>query len=154
MISGILAVLAIVCAAPVASASTAVPFNGSSSGTFAASSPTTVALTGTGHYEHLGNTIFTGTSTSTGGAACGGFAATEKDTYTGANGDKVFLTVVDSLCPTSTPGVFHVSGTFTVTGGTGRFEHASGSGTISATATFQSATTGTFSGSTAGTISY
>jgi hypothetical protein len=154
LIPTILAVLAIVCVSPAALASTSVPFNGSASGTFAATSPTTVALAGTGHYEHLGATIFTGTSTTTGGAACGGFTAMEKDTYTAANGDKVFLTVVDSLCPTSTAGVFHVSGTFTVTGGTGRFADASGSGAISATATFQSGTAGTFSGSTAGTISY
>jgi len=134
LIPTILAVLAIVCVSPAALASTSVPFDGSASGTFAATSATTVALAGTGHYEHLGATIFTGTSTTTGGAACGGFTAMEKDTYTA--------------------GVFHVSGTFTVTGGTGRFADASGSGAISATATFQSGSAGTFSGSTAGTISY
>jgi hypothetical protein len=78
----------------------------------------------------------------------------ETDTYIAANGDKVFLTVHDTLCPTSTPNVFHLSGAFTVTGGTGRFEGASGSGTVQASIVFLSGTTGTFSGTTVGTIAY
>ena len=154
IIPSILTVLALVSTAPVAFASDSVPFNGSATGTFAFTSATTVALTGTGHYQHLGKSTFAAAATITGVAACGGFTATEKDTYTGAEGDKVFTTANISLCPTSTPGVFSSVGTFTITGGTGRFEDASGSGTLRALVTFTSPTSGTFSGHTAGTISF
>ena len=154
IIPSIFVVLALVCVSPVAIASNSVPFNGSATGSFTATSPTTVVLAGTGNYEHLGKTTFAGISTTTGAAACGGFTAAEQDTYTAANGDVVSLSVNDSLCPTSTPHVFQVIGSFTITGGTGRFADASGSGTIQASVVFTSATTGTFSGMTTGTISY
>jgi hypothetical protein len=93
-------------------------------------------------------------ATITGAAGCGGFTTTEKDTYTAANGDEVLTSATLTICPTSTPGVFQSSGTFTVIGGTGRFEGASGSGAIHALVTFTSQTSGIFSGTTTGTISY
>jgi hypothetical protein len=154
LILSILGLLTILSAFPIASAATPVPFNGSGTGTFIDTSPTTVLITGTGHYDHLGFTTLRFPSTITGQAACGGFKATEQDTYTGANGDNVFLTVNDTICPTSTPSAFQLNGSFTVTGGTGRFADASGSGTVSASVTFTSATSGTFSGTQTGTITY
>ena len=154
LIPSILALVLVLGTSPIAFAFGSVPFRGSGTGTFSDTSPTTVAITGTGYYEHLGLTTLVFTSTITGAATCGGFTAMERDTYTAANGDKVFLSVSDVLCPTSTPNAFQLSGSFTVTGGTGRFAGASGSGTVQASITFTSATSGTFSGTTAGTIAY
>ena len=116
----------------------------------------TAALTGMGNYEHLGNTAFAAKATITAvPASClGGFTTTEQDTYTAANGDKVFSSAALTICPTTTPGVFQSSGTFTITGGTGRFADVSGSGALHALVTFTSPSSGTFSGTTAGTISY
>ena len=48
--------------------------------------------------------------------------------FTAANGDDVFLTFVFLGIPTS-PTAFSIAGVWQVTGGTGRFEGASGSGT-------------------------
>lgn len=154
LIIGVLGLLTILGAFPAAFATHSAPFNGSGSGTFTDTSPTTVLITGTGYYDHLGLTTLRFPSTITGMAACGGFTAIEQDTYTGANGDSVFQTVHDTICPTSTPGAFQLTGSFTVTGGTGRFVDASGSGTVSASVTFTSATSGTFVGTQTGTITY
>ena len=154
LIISVLGLLTILGAFPAAFATHSTPFNGSGSGTFTDTSPTTVLITGTGYYDHLGFTNLRFPSTITGSAACGGFTATEQDTYTGANGDSVFQTVHDTICPTSTPGAFQLTGSFTVTGGTGRFIDASGSGTVSASVTFTSATSGTFAGTQTGTITY
>src|SRR5712664_1334923 len=150
----VLGLLTVLSAFPAAFATHSTPVNGSGSGTFTDTSPTTVLITGTGNYDHLGLTTLRFPSTITGQAACGGFMATEQDTYTGANGDSVFQTVHDTICPTTTPNAFTLTGSFTVTGGSGRFADASGSGTVQASITFTSSTTGTFSGTQTGTISY
>lgn len=154
LVSCILAVLVVLSTSSAVFATSQVPFAGSGSGTFADTSPMTVALAGAGHYTHLGLTAIAATSTITGFFPCGGFTATEQDAYTGANGDAVYLTVNEVFCSTSAPNVFVFTGQFAVTGGTGRFEDATGSGTIMATATFLTATSGTFTGTTDGTISY
>jgi hypothetical protein len=153
-ILAILSLAVVLSALPAAFASVSSPFNGNGSGTFVDTSLTTVLITGTGHYDHLGLTSLRFPSTITGSAACGGFTATEQDTYTGASGDSVFQTVHDTICPTTTPNAFTLTGSFTVTGGTGRFANASGSGTVQASITFTSATGGTFSGTQTGTITY
>lgn len=154
LILSVLSLLAVVSVFPAAFATHSTPFNGKGSGTFADTSQTTVLITGTGQYDHLGLTTLRFPSTITGQAACGGFTATESDTYTGANGDSVFQTVNDTICPTATPNAFILTGSFTITGGTGRFADASGSGTVQASIMFTSATTGTFAGTQTGTISY
>jgi hypothetical protein len=154
LIPTILGLLLVFGTSPLVFASTSLPFNGSGSGTFVATSPTTVALTGTGNYEHLGLVHLGFTSTITGTSGCGGFTAMEQDVFTAANGDKLVLSVQDIFCPTSTPGGYTFTATFLITGGSGRFADASGSGNIQGTATFTSQTTGTFAGSTSGTISY
>jgi len=154
LLTTIVGLLTILGAFPAAFATHSTPFNGTGSGIFTDTSPTTVLITGTGYYDHLGLTTLRFPSTITGPAACGGFTATEQDTYTAANGDGVFQTVYDTICPTTTPNAFTLTGSFTVTGGSGRFAGASGSGTVQASITFTSATTGTFSGTQAGTISY
>ena len=151
---GVLGLLMVLSAFPAALGSNSVPFNGRGSGTFTNTSPTTVLITGTGYYDHLGLTTLRFPSTITGPASCGGFTATKQDTYTAANGDSVFQTVHDTICPTSTPNAFQLTGSFTITGGTGRFEDAAGLGTVHASISFTSATSGTFSGTQTGTITY
>src|ERR1700730_5910998 len=93
LIPTILGLLVVFGTCPLVFASTFVPFNGSGSGTFVGASPTTVAITGTGHYEHLGLVHLAFTSTITCLSNCGGFAAVEQDTFTAANGDKLVLSV-------------------------------------------------------------
>jgi len=154
LILGVLGLLMVLSAFPAALGSNSVPFNGRGSGTFTNTSPTTVLITGTGYYDHLGLTTLRFPSTITGPASCGGFTATEQDTYTAANGDSVFQTVHDTICPTSTPNAFQLTGSFTITGGKGRFEDAAGLGTVHASISFTSATSGTFSGTQTGTITY
>ena len=154
LILSVLSLLVAFSAFPAAFATASVPFNGHGMGTFTDTSPTTVLITGTGYYDHLGLTTLTFPSTITGHASCGGFTAVEQDTYTGANGDSVFQTVHDTICPTSTPNAFQLTGSFIITGGTGRFSGATGSGTVQASVTFTSATSGTFAGTQTGTIAF
>ena len=149
-------VLAVIMALPLSAVSASavpVPFNGSGAGTFV-ESPTTVSVEGTGHFLHLGLTSIAATGTVTGISSCGGFTETEQDVYTAANGDASTLTISDGYCATSAPTVMQVTGSFVVSGGTGRFADATGSGTIEASAVFLTATSGTFSGNATGTISY
>jgi len=153
LISAMAALVMVLAFSPMAFASSSLPFGGSGAGTFSMTA-TTVTLTGTGNFEHMGLTTISATATMTGVASCGGFTATEQDVYTAANGDAINLAISDVICSTSSPGVFQVTGSFTVAGGSGRFADASGSGTIQGTATFVTATSGTFSESTTGTISY
>src|SRR5712692_54599 len=154
LIPTILGVLAMLGAFPVAFASHSTPFNGSFSGSFTLTSQTTATITGTGHMEHLGETTFGALSTVTGSASCqGGFTTTEQDTFTAPNGDKVFSLANEIVCPTSAH-TFHLDGPWTITGGTGRFEHASGSGSVHVTAVETSTTSGTFTATTTGTITY
>src|SRR5215471_4053364 len=57
----------------------------------------------------------------------GGFSAQHSDTLTSADGSRVFLRVLENACQEG-PGAFHCIGTYTLTGGTGRFASATGSG--------------------------
>ena len=139
---------------PVVFASHSTPFNGSFSGSFTFTSQTAATVSGTGQLSHLGKTTFAAVSTTTGPASCqGGFVATEQDTFTAANGDKLFITANETACPTSTTS-FQLTGPLTITGGTGRFEHASGSGSVDINAVMTSQTGGTFTATSTGTITY
>jgi hypothetical protein len=154
LIPTIVAVLGMLAVFPMAFASHSTPFNGSFSGTFKLTSRTSAVITGAGHAEHLGETSFAAAATDTGPATCeGGFVATEQETYTAANGDQVFSSSHDVGCPTSQT-TFHIAGSWTITGGTGRFDHASGTGTVSVNGVMTSSTSGTFSLSITGTIAY
>jgi hypothetical protein len=155
-IATILAVVAVIGVFPVAFASHSTPFNGRFSGSFTFTSQTTVTITATGQLEHLGRTMLAASSTNTGptSASCkGGFTASEQDTFTAANGDKVSSSTHDVICPASQT-TFHLTGSWTITGGTGRFDHASGTGSVDGTAAITSMTGGTFSFTVTGTITY
>src|SRR5436853_5332538 len=153
LIPAVLAVM-VLAAFPVVFASRSTPFNGSFSGTFTLASQTKATITGPGHMQHMGETSFAASASITGSASCqGGSTATEQETFTAANGDKVFTSSNDVLCPTST-NTFHITGSWTVTGGTGRFEDASGTGSLDASGVMTSSTSGTFSLTATGTITY
>ena len=47
--------------------------------------------------------------------------------FTAANGDTLIADFTGQATPTSTPGVLYIEETATITGGTGRFAHATGS---------------------------
>ncbi len=51
-------------------------------------------------------------------------------TLKAADGDTVDYTATGHVCPTGGPGQSTLTGTYTVTGGTGRFAHARGGGTF------------------------
>ncbi len=149
-----LAVLTILGAFPVAFATHSRPYNGSVSGTFTLTSPTTASISGKGHESHLGKVTFAATSTITGQSECGGFTAKEQVTTTAANGDKLFESANDVFCPTSNPHVFQLTASSTIDGGTGRFSDASGSTVAHVTIVETSMSGGTFSGTFTGTITY
>jgi hypothetical protein len=150
----ILAVLVLLGGFPLAFATHSRPFNGSYSGKFAAISPTQAAITGTGIVEHLGTIKLTGITSVTPSDICkDGRATKENETFTSSNGDAVFSSATGVACPTSL-GMFQLTAPFTITGGTGRFAHASGSGITQLSVVFTSMTTGTTSGTVTGVINY
>ena len=134
-------------------ASNSTPFEGRMSGSSVAISQTSNSIKATVHLEHLGNSQLVGTTTVTGQTECGGFVGTEQDTITSANGDQIFLSGNGTSCPAS-PAVFQDTVTFAVTGGTGRFAGASGSGTLHTTIDITSLTTATFTATISGSIAY
>ncbi len=155
VIPTILAVVSLLGVFPVAFASHSTPFNGRFSGNFTLTSQTTATITATGNLEHLGLTTFAGSaSAGQGSASCkGGFIVTEQDTFTAANGDKLFSSTHDVICPTSQT-TDQVTGSWLITGGTGRFADAVGSGSTQGSAVATSMTAGTFSFTLTATITY
>jgi len=89
------------------------PFNASVSGTLVSNFPL-ITYTGTGSATHLGNTSY---SSSAG-------VLTFTETLTAANGDTLVLHDVTTIVSGA-----EATGVWTVTGGTGRFAGAIGSGT-------------------------
>src|SRR5262249_38253260 len=114
-------------------------------------SPTTGTMQATGLASVSGTMSLAGTVNITGPATscAGGFARTWQVTQTATNGDKLYTTVNDEMCfvtPTSTQD----KGTYTITGGTGQFAGASGSGISACQGDF---TNNTFKMGLAGKIS-
>jgi hypothetical protein len=132
-----------------ASAEHAVPFKGSYSGTFTVSFPV-VSSTASGHETHLGKSTETIAVTLTpDGPGCQTNLGT--GVLTAANGDQIFFDATGTSCFNPTTGLVDLSGTQTITGGTGRFEGASGTLTVSGTG---NPATGTISYTLEGSISY
>jgi len=117
--------------------------------------PPPVVLSGTGKASRLGNSTNKGYVAVTGPAtSCPdtGFAVENDEILTSVqSGDQIMITVRDESCPIA-PGraVFHGSGAYVVTGGTGRFVGATGQGTFDGTGDFEQ---GLFSFTLNGTIS-
>jgi hypothetical protein len=153
LVASLLAAFFVLSSVPAAFAVHPAPFNGLGSGTFAAT-PTTVTVRGAGFFEQLGFTTISATATTTGVPACGAFFTTEDAVYTASNGDTLNLLLGNVACTAAGHGVFKVTGSFSVVGGTGHFSEATGSGVISGTATFLSSTSGTFRIAQTGTIEF
>ncbi len=129
-------------------ASNQVPFTGSISGTVTFTGPTTAVLSGSGIATYLGSTNYAGnvgdiTQTST------GLTNVVVETFTATNGDTL-TTICTELAVETSPGVYHGTDQWVVTGGTGRFKGATGQGTADTRADLNS---GTFSKQLTGTIS-
>jgi hypothetical protein len=136
-----------------ANASENLPFRLGDEGTITFTSPSTAVTAGTGNATHLGRITSEGNLTIVGEAGCVdnevGFSAEMQDTFTAANGDILTTAITMQLCPIA-PGIYHGVGTYVVTGGTGRFANATGSGVFDGTGNFN---TGTIICALNGTIS-
>jgi hypothetical protein len=131
---------ALALSAVTASASQNLPFRLGDEGTITFTGPTTATTAGTGNATHMGRIASDGNLTIVGPAGCpGGFMAQMQDTFTAANGDKLMTAISMQLCQIA-PGIFHGVGTYVVTGGTGRFAGATGSGVFDGTANFSTTT--------------
>ena len=53
-----------------------------------------------------------------------------------SNGDRINYTINNELCPTEVPGIFSASGTYKITGGTGKYAAAKGGGLFEGLADF------------------
>jgi hypothetical protein len=126
-----------------ANASEILPFRLGDEGTITFTSPSTAITAGTGNATHLGRITSEGNLTIVGEASCVdnevGFSVEMQDTFTAANGDILTTAITMQLCPIA-PGIYHGVGTYIVTGGTGRFANATGSGVFDGTGNFNSGT--------------
>jgi len=135
-----------------ARASQNLPFRLGDEGTITFTGPSTATTAGTGNANQMGRIESAGSLTIVGEASCGnevGFAVEMQDTFTAANGDRLMTAITMQLCPIA-PGIYHGVGTYVVTGGTGRFAGATGSGVFDGTGNFN---TGTIICALNGTIS-
>jgi hypothetical protein len=99
----------------------------------------TVTSTGSALATHLGRVAARSVEETVNLATGEGVATHE---FTAANGDVILVDFIFTAIPTSET-EFDVSGTWQISGGTGRFENATGSGSYSGLVQFTSATTAT-----------
>jgi hypothetical protein len=105
-----------------------VPFQGSWWGAAGFTSSSTVGFNGSGNATQLGLSTNQGTATTS--SVANGCAYNENiETLTAANGDTLQITSEDVACPVG-PGVYHGHGGYFISGGTGRFANAAGTGTL------------------------
>lgn len=154
------AALCLTAAAP-ATAAPATQFNGAFGGSLQVTatsngSPTAAFYSGVGVVSVGGASHMAGNIAITGPASCaGGFTATHADTITTNSGDQVSMTISEKSCPRdpANPTTYDCTGTFTITGGSGRFSTATGSGSWAGVLTFTSPSGGDFRSGLSGTIS-
>jgi hypothetical protein len=135
-------------------ASNTVPFKSSVAGTASVSGTmkgSSITLAGAGSASNLGKVSYKASGVITGtDPATGVITDTLTETLTAANGDTLTILCNQVATPIS-PGVFHGVDNWTVTGGTGRFSGASGSGSGD---THADLIAGTFTKAENGTITY
>ena len=155
LVLSLLPVVAVLAMASSTRAQTSVPFKGVFEGAFAIN-PADLQLhfSGEGPASHLGDSSLAGDSQlAPAGPGCFDIA-TDAVTLTAANGDQVFLTNAGQDCFDSTGRIVGAA-VFTITGGTGRFAGATGSGSTQVVATpDQTGFAGTFILIFSGHISY
>lgn len=124
--------------------------------TVAAAQEITFSFGGAAQGSHTGPGSFSGTGSVSGTASCtpGSGPEVEQQTMTAASGDTVDELTNGNLCQQPGP-VFVNTATYTITGGTGRFADATGSGTYVSVVTFPNGFPGTgfYSFTQQGTIS-
>jgi hypothetical protein len=148
---GTLAAALLVLWAQSAPAATGHPsFKATFSGGIGLNADGTISLVGSGSSTRMGHITNHGTIVITGDGSCpGGKTNTNTETLTDNDGNTLTITSQDLGCPIS-PGLFHGTGNWAVTGGTGRYANASGSGTTDGYTDFNS---GTFIMTLVGTLS-
>jgi hypothetical protein len=125
-------------------------FHVSLSGTATATSQSTILWAGSGtatrmgHVTNQGNVVLLGPDSS----CPNGIANVNTETLTTSDGDALTISSTDVACPVG-PGQFHGTGQWHVTGGTGRFSGATGSGSADGGADFNA---GTFTLTLTGTL--
>jgi hypothetical protein len=83
-----------------------------------------------------------------------GFVATHDDVLTASTRDQVWMTITEKSCPRpSDPSTYDCTGTYTMTGGTGRFATVGGNGTWAGSVHFTSQASADFNTSYSGIIS-
>ncbi|MDH4074740.1 MAG: hypothetical protein OEW29_02300 [Acidimicrobiia bacterium] len=110
------------------SAPPALSFTATVAGSVTATGPGTFSLSGAGVASVIGAAQYSGTVVVTSVAQDGSLTDTLTETYTAPNGDTLTIECRQSAVPIDS-GVLMGTDSWTVTGGTGRFAHASGSGT-------------------------
>ena len=114
------------------------PFRVSGSGSIFQSGPSG-SLSGTVHGLHIGAGSFSGNVfTGSYPPPCdeGGIGNGGSTQLTAANGDILYTEFSQSVCQSGSTQTYEGTGTYTIDGGTGRFENATGSGTETAEAVF------------------
>lgn len=106
----------------------ALSFNAAVAGSVTATGPGTFSLSGSGLATVIGGARYSGTVVVTSAAPDGSLTDVLTETYTAANGDKLTIECRQSAVPIGTS-ILKGTDSWTVTGGTGRFAHAAGSGT-------------------------
>jgi hypothetical protein len=125
-------------------------FKATFSGAIGVNADGTISFVGSGSATHMGHITNQGTIIITGDSSCpGGKINTNTEVLTDNDGNTLTITSQDVGCPIS-PGLFHGTGDWTVTGGTGRYTGANGSGTTDGYTDFNA---GTFSMTLIGTLS-
>jgi hypothetical protein len=135
VVLGVLALIASLAVTSGALAKSERPFKATTTITWNQFGP---VLSGTGNSTHLGNTTASG-SVSVNLANFPFSAGVQYTlTLTAANGDTLFVSANTTLTDTASPPAgndYTESGTYNVTGGTGRFADATGSGTVAGSCT-------------------
>jgi hypothetical protein len=135
-----IAALGVVGLSPAAAGTGQVPFTAHTLGTPVWTSPTTVETHGVGNATHVGRFTNSGVivlSTPTGTCADGGpnYPNVHTETLTTVAGDTLVIRILGLACQTG-PDSWKGTGTWSVIGGTGRFEGTTGQGTIDGRADF------------------
>ena len=154
-VTGLLLVATLLVGVPgVAASSRAVPFRLSISGIGGFSSPSSVFFMGSGHALHMGKVTDDGAATDfTPATTCpqGGINNLHSETFTAADGSTLSVLSHDVACWVSATRIYCADCPWSVTGGTGRFADAAGTGNLNG---YLDLASGTFAGTYTGTISY
>lgn len=126
---------------PASAASGQTSFKVTLSGTATLTGETTVSFSGSGTGTRMGHTTNDGSVVLTGpdSSRPNGVANVNREKLTNNDGDTLTIMSQDVSCPIGS-GQYHGTGQWIVTGGTGRFEGATGQGSLDGSADFNAGT--------------